>query len=45
MGLYLSREIVFSHNGSIQVRSVKDEYTEFILSLPIHQSLKSSNDE
>lgn len=45
VGLYLSREIIFSHNGSIQVKSVKNEYTEFILSLPIHQSLKSSNDE
>lgn len=45
VGLYLSREIIFSHNGSIQVKSEKDEYTEFILSLPIHQSLKSSNDE
>ncbi|WP_455630277.1 ATP-binding protein [Parabacteroides sp.] len=45
VGLYLSREIILSHNGSIQVKSEKDEYTEFILSLPIHQSLKSSNDE
>lgn len=45
VGLYLSREIILSHNGSIQVKSEKDEYTKFILSLPIHQSLKSSNDE
>lgn len=45
VGLYLSREIILSHNGSIEVKSEKDKYTEFILSLPIHQSLKSNNNE
>lgn len=45
VGLYLSKEIILSHNGSVDVRSVKDEYTEFILSIPIHQSFKLSDHE
>lgn len=45
VGLYLSREIILNHNGSVEVKSVKDEYTEFILSIPIYQSLKSSDNE
>ncbi|MBO4827785.1 MAG: hypothetical protein J5506_11245 [Prevotella sp.] len=34
VGLYLSREIVQNHGGDIQVKSVKDEYSEFIVTLP-----------
>ena len=34
VGLYLSREIVQNHGGDIQVNSVKDEYSEFIITLP-----------
>lgn len=34
VGLYLSREIVQNHGGDIQVKSVKDEYSEFIITLP-----------
>ncbi len=34
VGLYLSREIVQNHGGDIQVKSVKDEYCEFIITLP-----------
>ena len=34
VGLYLSREIIQNHGGDISVRSVKDEYTEFIITLP-----------
>ena len=45
VGLYLSREILLSHNGTIRVQSEKDEYTEFILSVPIHQPIKSKNNE
>lgn len=45
VGLYLSREILLSHNGTIRVRSEKDEYTEFILSVPIHQPIKSKSNE
>ena len=33
-GLYLSREIVQNHGGDIQVKSAKDEYSEFIITLP-----------
>lgn len=35
VGLYLSKEIITNHNGSIQVHSRKDEYTEFIIKLPM----------
>lgn len=34
VGLYLSREIVQNHGGDINVRSVKDEYSEFTITLP-----------
>ena len=34
VGLYLSREIVQNHGGDITVKSVKDEYTEFTITLP-----------
>lgn len=35
VGLYLSREIITGHDGSITTMSCKDEYTEFIIKLPI----------
>ena len=35
VGLYLSREIIQNHGGDISVVSVKDEYTEFTITLPI----------
>ena len=34
VGLYLSREIVQNHGGDIQVESVKNEYSEFTITLP-----------
>ena len=34
VGLYLSREIIQNHGGDISVESVKDEYTEFTITLP-----------
>ena len=34
VGLYLSREIIQNHKGDISVASVKDEYTEFTITLP-----------
>ena len=34
VGLYLSREIIQNHGGDIQVKSVKNEYSEFTISLP-----------
>ena len=33
VGLYLSREIIQNHGGDITVASVKDEYTEFTITL------------
>lgn len=36
-GLYLSREIVLNHKGTIGIESEKGEYTEVILTLPIYQ--------
>jgi len=34
VGLYLSREIIQNHGGDISVQSVKDDYTEFTITLP-----------
>jgi signal transduction histidine kinase len=34
VGLYLSREIIQNYGGDIKVESVKDEYTEFTITLP-----------
>ena len=34
IGLYLSREIIQNHGGDITVESVKDQYTEFTVTLP-----------
>ena len=34
VGLYLSREIVQNHGGDIQMQSVKDNYSEFTITLP-----------
>ena len=35
VGLYLSHEIVQNHGGTIDVKSEKNVYTEFIITLPI----------
>lgn len=45
VGLYLSREIILNHNGKISVQSEKDKFTEFTITIPIHQSLKRNDDE
>ena len=34
VGLYLSREIIQNLGGDISVKSVKDEYSEFIINIP-----------
>ena len=34
VGLYLSREIILDHGGNITVQSVKDEFTEFTITVP-----------
>ena len=33
VGLYLAKEIVQDHNGTIALRTEKDAYTDFIISL------------
>ena len=39
VGLYLSRENIQNHNGDISVESVKDNFTEFTISLPKTKSV------
>jgi signal transduction histidine kinase len=38
VGLYLSKEIVQNHGGDIQVKSVKDEYSDFTITLPVKKA-------
>ena len=40
IGLYLCREIIQDHRGTIDVESVKGAYTRFVISLPIYQARK-----
>ena len=42
VGLYLCREVILNHHGSIIVKSEKDNFTEFMISIPIYQ--KSNNE-
>lgn len=35
LGLSIVRSIINLHNGTIAVKSVKDEYTEFVIELPL----------
>ena len=36
VGLYLCREVVMNHKGTIRLESVKDEFTEVVVLLPIY---------
>lgn len=40
IGLYLSREVVLNHKGTLSVRSEKDNFTEFVVTVPIHQNME-----
>ena len=40
IGLYLCREIIQDHRGTIDVESVKGAYMRFVISLPIYQARK-----
>ena len=42
VGLYLCREVILNHQGSIIVKSEKDIYTEFIITIHIHQNSKNN---
>ena len=37
VGLYISREVIRNHGGDMSVKSVKDEYTEFDIVIPVNQ--------
>jgi signal transduction histidine kinase len=37
-GLYISREVILNHKGSLTVKSEKDQYSEFTITIPIHQN-------
>ena len=43
VGLYLYREVILNHQGAIIVKSEKDNFTEFMITIPIYQ--KSNNNE
>lgn len=39
VGLYLSKEIILNHHGTISVESKKNEYTKFTVTLPVKQEI------
>ncbi len=42
VGLYLSREIVLNHKGTISVESEKGKFTEVTITIPIHQNTEDN---
>jgi signal transduction histidine kinase len=38
IGLYISREVILNHKGNLTVSSKKDQYSEFTITIPIHQN-------
>jgi signal transduction histidine kinase len=42
IGLYISREVILNHKGSITVKSEKDQYCEFTITIPIHQNIEDN---
>jgi len=43
VGLYLCREVVLNHHGSIVVNSKKNIYSEFVITIPLHQGNKDNS--
>lgn len=41
-GLYMSREIIFNHKGTITVSSAKNDFTEMTITVPIHQNMENN---
>ncbi|MDR2119107.1 MAG: sensor histidine kinase [Tannerellaceae bacterium] len=41
-GLYISREVILNHKGSLTVESEKDQYCEFTMTIPIHQTTENN---
>ncbi len=42
IGLYVSREVVLNHRGTIVVTSEKNNFTEIVITIPIHQNVESN---
>ncbi len=44
VGLYISREVILNHGGDIRVKSEKNEYTEFVITLPVQQQANQTRE-
>ncbi len=42
IGLYISREVILNHRGSISVESEKNNFTKFVIKVPIHQNIENN---
>ena len=42
IGLYVSREVILNHRGTITVSSEKNSFTEVLISVPIYQNQESN---
>lgn len=45
IGLYQSREVILNHRGTIAVTSEKNNFTEFVITLPIYQNIEKAKIE
>ena len=45
LGLNIAREIARAHRGDIELRTSRDDWTEFALVLPTHWELSDARDE
>ncbi|NEP89429.1 MAG: hypothetical protein F6K18_22785 [Okeania sp. SIO2C2] len=44
IGLAICRKIIETHNGNITARSIPNQGTTFVITLPIEQSLDKQNE-
>lgn len=42
VGLYLSREVILNHKGTISMKSEKNNFTEFVITLPIYPNTNNN---
>ena len=44
IGLYICREVVLNHKGTVEVKSEQGDYTEFLITIPVYQPRPATHD-